>query len=243
MIHKTAIVETNDIGENVEIKEYVVVHKDVVIGDNSIIHPFVVIEDGVKIGNGVEIFPGTHVGKPPRGAGATARPIHYEKKITIGDGCALGPNATIYYDVQIGSNTLIGDGASIRELVRIGHHCILSRLVTVNYETIIGDHTKIMDSTHITGNCVIGRNVFISVLVSTVNDNIVVTRSYDEDKILGPIIEDNATIGAGACVLPGVRIGEGSMVGANAVVTKNVPNYDVVLGVPAKKVKNLLGKI
>ena len=239
MISKTAVVEATQIGDNVEIGEFCVIRKGVVLGDNVIVHPHVVIEQGVTIGKGVEIFPGTYIGKTPKGTKATARQITFEPIVMIGDYCAVGPNAVIFYDVTIGNNTLIGDGASFREGVKVGHNCLISRHVTVNYNTKIGHHTRIMDLTHITGNCEIGDNVFISVLVSTTNDNVVITREYKENQIKGPWIKDGATVGAGACLLPAVVIGEGSLVGANAVVTRDVQPYDVVMGIPAKVVRSL----
>ena len=219
--------------------EYAIIRKEVIIGDDVIIHPFVVIEENVSIGKGTELFPGTYVGKQPKGVGATARPIVFNKEIQVGAECALGPHAVIFYDVQIGDHTLIGDGASLREKVRVGHHCLISRYVTINYNTIIGNNTRIMDLTHITGNCEIGDNVFISTLVSTVNDNVVIKREYIEDEIKGPIIESGATIGAAATLLPGIKIGTGAFVGAGSVVTRNVSAYDMVMGIPAKVVKNL----
>jgi acetyltransferase-like isoleucine patch superfamily enzyme len=239
MISPQATVCADQIGQNVTIHEYAVVRSGVVIGNDVIIHPHVVIEEGVSIGNGVEIFPGTYIGKKPRGAGATARPITFESRIAIGDNCAIGPNAVIYYDVEIGHNTLVGDGASIREQVRVGHHCIISRYVTINYNTVIGDRTKIMDLTHITGNCVVGDDVFISVLVSTANDNIVVTREFNEELIRGPVIADRAIIGSGASVLPAVVVGEGAMIGAGSVVTKDVAPDFLAIGVPARAIKSL----
>lgn len=239
MISKLSVVETDDIGSNVEIAEFSVVRAGARIGSNVCIHPHVVINAGVVIGDNVEIFPGAFIGKPPKGAGATARPISFVPKVEIGEGCSIGPHAVVFYDVTIGHHTLLGDGASLREQVRVGHHCLISRYVTINYNTTIGDHTRIMDMTHITGNCRIGNNVFISVLVSSTNDNVVVSRQYDEAQITGPQVEDDATIGAGACLLPGVRIGRGAFVGANAVVTKDVQPYDLVMGVPARVVRNL----
>src|SRR5689334_15713276 len=133
MISKLAVVETNQIGRNVKIGEFCVIRDGVILGNDVTIHPNVIIESGVTIGDGVEIFPGTYIGKIPKGAGATARPIEFIPQITIGDNCAIGPNAVIYYDVTIGDSTLLGDGASLREQVRIGHHCLISRYVTVNY--------------------------------------------------------------------------------------------------------------
>ena len=147
MISEHAVVETDAIGSGVEIGEFSIVRAGAAVGDNVIIHPHVVIESGVTLAEGTEIFPGTYIGKIPKGAGATSRPIHFEPRVLIGGHCAIGPNAVIYYDVEIGHNTLVGDGASIREQVRIGHHCIISRYVTINYNTLVGDRTKVMDLT------------------------------------------------------------------------------------------------
>lgn len=239
MFNNHSVVETDAIGSNVNIGEFCVIRSDVKIGDNVVIHPHVIIEPGVTIGDGVEVFPGTYLGKRPKGAGATARSIDFLPKIVINGGCAIGPNAVVFYDVEVGENTLLGDGASLREQVRVGHHCLIGRYVTINYNTRIGDHTRIMDLTHITGNSKVGNNVFISVLVSTTNDNVVTGREYNDIRIVGPQIEDEVTIGAGACLLPGVVIGQGAFVAAHAVVTKDVGAYDMVVGIPARVTRNL----
>jgi len=238
MIHPTAIVSVSaQIGKDVKIGAHCYI-EDVVIGDNVVIHPNVVIYQGVKIADGVEIFPGAFIGKEPKGAGAVARQPVFERRIIIGRNCSIGPNAVIYYDVEIGENTLLGDGASIREQCRIGSHCILGRNVAVNYHTTIGNRTKIMDNTHITGNCTIGDDVFISMMVGTANDN-VVRGDFDEKRLIGPTIEDSAVIGLGALLLPGVRIGTGAIVAAGSVVTKNVAPKTLVVGVPARFAKTL----
>jgi len=232
LISTMAVVQSDDIGDNVEIMEFAVVRKGVRIGSGVIIHPFVVIESGVVIGDKVEIFPGSYIGKVPRGA-AVARKFNYRQHIEIKPNCSIGPNAVIYYDVEIGENTLIGDGASVREQCRIGSNCILSRYVTVNYDTTIGNNTKIIDSTHITGKCSIGDNVFISTCVGTTNDNAIGKLGYQEELIKGPTIEDGVAIGAGAMLLPGIIIHKDAIVGAGSVVTKDVPAGAVVMGSPA----------
>jgi acetyltransferase-like isoleucine patch superfamily enzyme len=96
-----------------------------------------------------------------------------------------------------------------------------------------------MDLSHITGNCRIGSNVFISVLVATANDNLVIGRRYREDDAIGPTIEDDATIGAGAVILPRVRIGRGAFVAAGSVVTRDVERLTLVMGSPARFVRKL----
>ena len=239
MISAHAVVLTDTIGPGVKIAEFAVVREGVHLGKDVTIHPHVTIEPGVNIEDGVEIFPGAYLGKEPKGVGATSRTVTFERHLRVGRGSSIGPNAVIFYDVEIGAETLIGDGASIREQCRIGTHCLISRYVTVNYNTMIGDRTRIMDSTHITGNCIIGNDVFISTLVATVNDNEMVLRSYAESKIVGPRIDDNVSIGAGACLLPGVHVGKGAIVGAGSVVTKDVESYTIVMGVPARLTRRL----
>jgi acetyltransferase-like isoleucine patch superfamily enzyme len=239
MACESAVVETDQIGENVTIKEYVIIRKNVVIGRNVIIHPFVVIEEGVRIGDGVEIYPGSYIGKTPKSTGALSRSLEFEINLSIGEGCAIGPHAVIYYDVEIGDHTLVGDGASIREGSRIGSHCVIGRYVTVNYQTKIGDHVKVMDHTWLAGNMQIGSDIFISGGVLTANDNHLGGAGYHEDEVKGPEIREGARIGAGAILLPGVVIGEGALIAAGAVVTRNVSPHQLVMGVPGKVIRDL----
>lgn len=239
-LNKLAVIETEAIGKNVTVSEFCVIRKNVVIGDNVFIHPHVVINSGVTLGDGVEAFPGAFIGKEPKGpAGVLARPLQFERNIFIGANSSIGPNSVIYYGAEIGKSTLIGDAASIREHAKIGNKCIIGRFVTVNYDTIIEDGTKIMDLTHITGKCKIGRNVFIGMLVATANDNAMGSAAYDDNRVIGPTIEDNVNIGSGAIILPGVIIGRGSIVGANSVVTKNVDPQSLVVGTPARFIRKV----
>jgi len=230
----------NNIRPSAKISSTVKILGDVSIGENAVIHDFVTVYPKVIIEDSVEIFEGAVLGKPPIAARALARKVSSELKTTkIGRESAISPHAVIYTDVEIGEGTLIGDNASIREQCRIGKNCIIGRNVTIYYNTKIGDFTKIMDSTNITGNMQIGSHVFISNLVSTSNDNNLGSKGYDEAFVKGPIIEDYVGIGAGANILPGVRIGTGSIVAAGAVVTKDVPPKKLVMGIPARIVKDL----
>ena len=231
-IHPTAIVSGSaKISDNVTIGPYAVVGS-AVIGKDSIVHAHAFIGDNVNLGEGVEIFHGAVIGREPKGAGATSRQPTFEKQVEVGDRCSVGPHAVIYYDVSIGPETLIGDGASIREQCRIGSRCLISRHVTLNYNIVIGDRTKVMDLTHLTGNMSIAEDVFISTMVSSTNDN-VISSGFGEH-CLGPTIERGAIIGAGAVLLPAVRIGANAIVAAGAVVTRDVAPGERVFGAPAR---------
>jgi acetyltransferase-like isoleucine patch superfamily enzyme len=234
MISSFAVVQTDRIGSNIAVQEYAVIRPGAVLGDNVIIHPHVVIEEDVIIGDGVEIFPGTHVGKLPKATSGIARTIAYESRLTIGPGCVIGPHVTLYYHVVIGANTLVGDGASIREKCRVGERCVVGRCVCLNYNTIVGDDVKIMDHSWLCGNMTVGNRVFISGGVMTTNDNNMGTHGYNEQDVIGPSIGDGVKIGAGAILLPRVVIGENAVIAAGAIVTKDVAPNKTVKGVPAR---------
>jgi acetyltransferase-like isoleucine patch superfamily enzyme len=210
------------------------------IDRDVVVHDFVTIYPNVRIGPNVEIFEGAVIGMPPTATRAFARQVSSDLRTTaIGEGCVISPHAVIYTDVQIGNETLVGDNASIREECRIGKQCIIGRNVCVHYNTTIGDSSKIMDLTNITGNMTIGSHVFISTLVATTNDSKFGLRGYDEGFVRGPVIEDYVMLGAGSNILPGVRVGAGAMVGAGAVVTRDVPPKKLVMGIPARIVRDL----
>lgn len=233
MIDGRALVETDRIGSEVWIGQGAVIKAGAVLGDHVVIHPHVIIESGVRLGTGVEVFPGTVIGKEPNNPSFTRKP-RFDRLVEIGEHTALGPQATVYLDVRIGSRVLVGDGASIREQSTIGSRCIIGRHVTLNYHVRIGDRTKVMDLTHLTGGMRIGSDVFISVGVMTTNDNSFGKEDPTSSDYDPPSVEDDASIGAGAILLPGVVIGEGATVAAGAVVTRDVDRGSRVMGVPAR---------
>lgn len=223
------------------ISKTAVIRENVTIGKGVIIHDFVVIYPETIIGDNVEIFEGCVVGKPPAVSKAIAREIAADLGPTvIGQNSILSPHVVLFKGVKVGEDTLLGDNASVREQCVIGDKCIISRNVSVNYNTRIGNRVKIMDNSHITGNMVIEDDVFISALVVTTNDNLIGKGDW-RSGMFGPHIKTGAQIGAGANLLPSVEIGEYAVVGAGSVVTKSVPANKLVMGIPARVVRDVKG--
>ena len=193
------------------------------------------IYENVVIEEGVTVFPGAVLGRPPLSSGA-ARKVEVSEigPLIIRAGSVIGANAVIYAGSIIGENSMVCDGACIRENVIIGNNSLIAMGVTVNRDVVIGNHVKIMDNSHVTGNAIIEDGVFIGPLVTMANDNSMNRSGAQMESMLGPKIRKNSRIGQGACLLPGVEIGEESLVGANSVVTKSVPPFSKVKGVPAR---------
>lgn len=229
-----------NISKSAIISSTVIIHDGVTIEDDVVIHDYVVIYPNTIIKRGTEIYDHCVLGKLPTSPGITSRKLQDSySPLIIGENSILCPGVSLYAGTIIGEKNLLGDNCSFREDCVTGECCIISRNVSVNYNTKIGHHTKIMDNTHITGNMTIGNHVFISVLVATTNDNTMGREEYNEDHVQGAAIDDDVTIGAAANILPGVHIGRNAIVGASALVTKDVPAGKVVMGVPAKIIRDV----
>lgn len=194
-------------------------------------------------GKGVVIFEGASLGRIPMSPPGTTV-IDYsklDKKPTVlGDNTIIGANAIVYSDVIIGKNCLIGDGVCIREGVRIGDNCIVGMNTKIGARTTIDDYTRIMDLTNMASDATIGKHVFIGPGVIMGNDNSM--GRNDDYPWAGPTILDYATIGMNSTILPSIIIHRDALVAAGSVVTKDVHAGNVVMGVPARFVRKLVGE-
>ena len=168
-----------------------------------------------------------------------------KQKTRIGDGTRVLTGAIIYDGCVIGKKCLIADHADIRENCVIGDNSVIGRNVCVEMNTKIGVRVLIETQAHITGNMVVEDYVFIGPNVTTMNDKIMGhplefrPKLKGKVELVGPTIKRGARIGSAACILPDVVVGEEAVVGAGAVVTKDVPPRTVVIQNPARVVKNV----
>ena len=158
--------------------------------------------------------------------------------VVLGDGVHIRMHSIIYNGCKIGNHVHVGHNSVLREFTEIGDHSSIGSLVMCEGYTKIGHHSIIHSQTHLTAKMEIGNYVFIGPKATTANDRrIRYFRPQVVEPDQGPIIEDGAVIGAGAALLPKVRIGKGAFVAMGAVVTKDVPPFKLVMGVPAKAVR------
>jgi UDP-2-acetamido-3-amino-2,3-dideoxy-glucuronate N-acetyltransferase len=155
----------------------------------------------------------------------------------------IHPTADVSPQAQIGEGTSIWHQAQVREDAKIGSGCILGKGVYVDFGVRIGSNVKVQNYVSIYHGVVIEDGVFVGPHVCFTNDNRPRAVNPDgrlkggEDWEVGHIlIKQGAALGANATVLPKVIVGEWAMVGAGAVVTKNVPPYGLVVGNPARLV-------
>lgn len=135
--------------------------------------------------------------------------------------------ANIGQDTRIWQYVVVLPGAVIGSNVNLCSHCL------VENDVFIGDRSTIKSGVFIWDGVRIGSDVFVGPNVTFTNDKFPRSKAYPE-AFLRTTIEDKASIGAGAVLLPGIVIGTGAMVGAGAVVTKSVPPYAIVAGSPAR---------
>ena len=163
--------------------------------------------------------------------------------MSIHEGVRIHPTAEVSAAVIIGAGTMIWHQAQVRERVQIGRNCILGKGVYVDFDVIIGDSCKLQNGVFVFHPATLGSGVFLGPGVIITNDkrpravNPDMSLKGDADWEVSPVfVADGASLGAASVVLPGVRIGRWAMVGAGAVVTRDVPDYGLVLGNPSQLV-------
>lgn len=234
------ISDSAKIGINPKISHNVIIMDDVEIGDNVILGNNVIIYPGTRLGNDVFVQDNSVLGKQPKPALTSTLKIKKTlPPLEVGNNCNIGTSAIIFAGTKLASNVTIGDMAFVREGCEIGEYSMLGKGVTIENQTTIGHHTKIQADAYITGYTIIEDYVFIAPMVTTTNDNFM-GRTEERFKFLkGPHIKRGARIGGNSIILPGIIIGEEAFVAAGSIVTRDVPPAKLVIGVPAREVRDV----
>ena len=214
------------------------VAEDVTVGRDSFLGNGVTLYPGVRLGAECVVLDGASIGRLPISNGTTTRPIQSAfQEVTIGARSIVGSNAVIYTGTSFGERVLIGDLASLREGCRVSDRAIVGRGTMALYNCSIGPFARIQDQVHLVGDMIVEEHVFLGMGVVTTNDNDVYLTRFGlaaREQRGAPVLRRFAAVGAGATILPGVEIGEGALVGAGAVVTRDVAPWTIVMGVPAR---------
>ena len=203
------------------------------IAASAIVYP------GTVLGEGVKVLDGAVVGKQPSlSPRSTARREPLAPTV-IGDGTIVSTGAIVFAGSRIGARVILGDQSCVRERVVIGDDVVVGRGSLVENDTSIGAMTKIQADAYITAYSTLEEHVFIAPCVVTTNDNFMGRTERRHELIKGPTIRRGARVGGGAVLCPAVEIGEEAFVGAGAVVTKDVPPRALVVGNPARVVREV----
>jgi acetyltransferase-like isoleucine patch superfamily enzyme len=149
----------------------------------------------------------------------------------IGRNPLIRSNSIIYNDVEIGDNFQTGHGVTIREKTKIGNNVLVGTNSIIEGHCSIGDNVSIQSNVYIPTNTSIEDYVFIGPCACFTNDKYPIRVDFD---LKGPVIKRGASIGANSTFLSNVKIGEGAMVAAGAIVTHEVPPFFLAIGAPAK---------
>jgi acetyltransferase-like isoleucine patch superfamily enzyme len=190
------------------------------------------IHPNVKIGKDAVIGEYVIIGEPPRGKESGELPT------VIGDGAVIRSHTVIYAGNTIGNNFQTGHHVLVREENSIGNDVSIGTSSVVEHHVILGNNVRIHTQAFVPEMSIledgawIGPNAVITNAAYPLSPNV-------KNELKGAIVKKNAKIGANATLLPGITIGENALVGAGAVVTRDVPPNKVVAGNPAKIINDV----
>jgi acetyltransferase-like isoleucine patch superfamily enzyme len=211
--------------------EHVQIADDVVLGAGVIVHAH------TTIGAGCTIEDRALLGKRPRLAKGSAS--HGEVgALTLADGVSVCSGAVVFAGSSLGEGAIVGDQSFVRERSSIGAGSVIGRGSVVDNDVTVGARVRVQTNVYLTAFTTVEDDVFVGPGVVTTNDD-TMARHAPGAPLRGAILRRACRIGGGAVLTPGVQIGEESFVAAGALVTSDVPARAVVMGAPARVVRDV----
>jgi acetyltransferase-like isoleucine patch superfamily enzyme len=208
------------------------------IGRDVVFGAHVVIHDGVVVGDGCTIQDGAVLGKQPSLSPRSSAPREPLGGLVLEDGVVICAQAIVFAGSRIGAGAIVGDQAYVRERTTIGAETVVGRGSGIDNDVSVGARVRIQSQAYVTGYSVVEDDVFIGPCAMTTNDD-TMARLVQGAPMRGATLRRACRVGGGAVLLPGVEIGEEAFVAAGAVVTSDVPPRKVVMGVPARVVRDV----
>jgi acetyltransferase-like isoleucine patch superfamily enzyme len=205
----------------------------------SEIAPTAIVYPGTVLGDGCRILDGAVVGKQPTLSSRSTAKREELPPAELGPGTVVSTGAIVFAGTTLGARVIVGDQACVRERVEVGDDVVIGRGSLIENDTSVGALTKIQADAYITAYSTLEAEVFIAPCVVTTNDDFMGRTERRRALVKGPTIRRGARVGGGAVLCPGVEIGEEAFVGAGAVVTKDVPPRVVVVGNPARVLRDV----
>ena len=204
------------------------------------VDPTAVVYPGTVLGDGVRVLEHAVVGKQPTLSPRSTTKREELPPAVVGAGTVVSTGAIVFAGTELGARVIVGDNACVRERCRVGDDVVIGRGSLVENDTTIGALTKIQAHAYITAYSTLEESVFIAPCVVTTNDNFMGRTEQRHALVKGPTIRRGARIGGAAVLCPGIEIGEEAFVGAGAVVVRDVPPRTVVVGNPARVIREVL---
>jgi acetyltransferase-like isoleucine patch superfamily enzyme len=159
-------------------------------------------------------------------------------RVSIGEGVLLGGHVVIHGGAQIGAGARIGDHAQIRDGARIGAGTTIGSYSCVDPGVVVGERVSVQTRCYLTAGSVLEDDVFVGPGVTLTNDD-TMDRHAADFEFAGALLRRACRVGGGSTLCPGVEIGAEAFVAAGAVVTADVAPRAVVMGVPARAVREV----
>jgi acetyltransferase-like isoleucine patch superfamily enzyme len=205
----------------------------------SEIAPTAVVYPGTVVAEGCKILDYAVVGKQPTLSPRSTAKREELPPLRLGAGTIVSTGAVVFAGTSLGERVIVGDQACVRERCTIGDDVVIGRGSLVENDTTVGALTKIQAHAYITAYSTLEDNVFIAPCVITTNDNYMGRTEKRHELVKGPTIRRGARVGGGAVLLPGIEVGDEAFVGAGAVVLGDVPPRAVVVGSPARRIRDV----